>query len=146
MSGVRFPPVSWSSDESVLPAIEAWRAAFVIWVGSGAISDALANVLLELLGERRTATFERYPYPLSRYPRIASVEGVMLWRAGVVDFLSDIWDTIGEADFTIEECRRVSELLTPSAGVCPLCLEAQGNGHFDHCPVQHAWRSAQRAH
>jgi hypothetical protein len=143
--GPRFPAVPrepfWSNDETALPAIEAWRAAFATWLESGAISESLATVLLELLGMEPTSTFARSPYHLVRYPAASpSLHAVLLWRAGIVDFLSDIWDTMGAADFDIEECQLVSDLLTPLGPLCPLCLGEQGDRHFDACQVQLAWR------
>ena len=145
----------WSSDEAAAEAavlaIERWRVEFASWLTherDDAISKSLATLLLEVLGDMPTSSFERYSHHLSRYPTsAASLRAILLWRAGLVDFLSDVWDTMGDADFGIEECARASALLTPpppdAHPRCPLCLGQQGDRHFEACAVQLAWRRAE---
>jgi len=167
----RFPPVPrspfWSSDEAAarasLAAIARWRGDLAQWLAGperdDGLSPALAAVMLELLGAAETEAFRRYPYRLARFPALpatlpdpcATLRGVLLWRAGVVDFLSDVWDTLGAADFGLEECQRMATLLAPAGSedaCCPLCLEPLPPGsaarHFDACAVQTSWRDASR--
>ena len=73
----------------------------------------------------------------------------MRWRAHVVDFLADVWDTVGKPLFDMEECGYATdELLMPSPApgirFCPDCLERfpepDTNGrlreHYGSCPVR----------
>lgn len=118
------------------------------------VSPKLAEIMLELLGENPTTAYERQPYHLQRFPPLDDADpcerlrALLLWRAGVVDFLSDAWDTLGESDYGIDECRRMADLLAPvgkSNSECPLCLEQltkeQAAKHYDVCPVQASWRA-----
>jgi len=164
----QFPEVPrnpfWSGDQEgsrrALAAIERWRTSFAGWLGGSerddGISEALATPLLELMRALPGETYLQYPYRLERFPELSTADGgdpaealrrVLLWRAGVVDFLSDVWDTLGATDIGVEECQRISSLLTPvgmerSSNLCPLCLAEQQERHFDACAVQASWRSS----
>jgi len=133
-------------------AVEAWRAAWTAWLEGprdDGISEAMAVLLLELLGARESEGFRAYRYRLSRFPTSGSLREVLLWRAGLVDMLSDVWDRIGEAAFGFEECQRVSALLVPAGAdaprICALCLGAEPPPssalHYEACEVQRAWRA-----
>ena len=156
---LRFPAVPadpfWSSDSEAvrraLVAVEQWRTTLATWLGSAerddSLSPGLATTLRELLGALPTSDFVRFPYRLAKFPAAlddpnAALRAVLLWRAGIVDFLSDVWDTLGEADFDIEECRRAATFFAPEGAdaLCPLCLSPQGDRHYDACAVQLAWR------
>lgn len=156
----RFPSVPpnpfWSSDEAVAIEVLSHADAFVAglaarpWAES--LSPRLAEVFGELVGTSDGTSFASLPYRLVRYPDRSKRRGspgeqlrdVLLWRAGVVDFLSDAWDTLGDAGFEVGECQRLAALLTPEGKegneYCPLCLGPQTKAHYDACAVQRAWR------
>lgn len=154
----RFPTLhgwSWSGDDAGAAAhleqLDAWRAGWVRWIATdpGArISPPLRDILVQVLGDAPLTTANALPYRLRPYPITGSrtVEQVVMWRAGVVDFLNDAWDTIG-GGFDVEECGRLAARLMPEAAgsaTCSLCLvaispEAQRT-HFDDCAVQNRWR------
>jgi hypothetical protein len=54
----------------------------------------------------------------------AHVLEVLRWRAAVVDYLSDVWDVLGEPDLDIKECNAMGEFLWPvdSRTLCIFCL------------------------
>lgn len=158
----RFPSVPrdpfWSADDATaraaLAAIDAFVAAVAEGLGRGEpaeLEEQTRVLLAELVGASRGTRHEALPYKLFPYPTASSrsgdaatqLRGVLLWRAGVVDFAADAWDTIG-ASFAIDDCRHIGELFTPEdAGgreTCTLCLGALSPSHFDSCPVQRAWR------
>ncbi len=153
----------WSHDSdaaaAAVAALVAWRAELAAWLAGAerddALSPALATVLLELVRARPSEEFRRFAYRLERMPSpepptdpCECLQSLLLWRAGVVDFLSDVWDTLGPAPFDIEECQRAGSLFTPidsdGGGLCHLCLEpfagAPSIEHFERCAVQRAWR------
>jgi hypothetical protein len=162
---IRFPELPrdpfWSSDtraaREALGAIAAWREAWCSWLGGDerddGISPAMATTLLELLGALPGESWRRFKYALGPFPDLggeplAALHRVLLWRAGVADFLADVWDTIGEAAFGFDECQRIASLLIPSGlspgeerTTCLLCLGPKDRGHFDRCAVQLEWRS-----
>jgi len=49
---------------------------------------------------------------------------VLRWRAGVADYLSDVWDVMEEPELDVFECGAISRFLDPasSAGICHVCL------------------------
>lgn len=152
----RVPPNPFSSVDAAdaarsLEDIAKWRAAFVTWLRGPhpeGMSRPLVAVLLEVLGAESTSTYLRYPYRLSRFPvrleavdAVADLQAVLLWRAGVVDFLADVWDTV-DGEIGTEECGELEALLLPAGmtGVCPLCLASVADAaHFESCAVQNAW-------
>jgi len=55
---------------------------------------------------------------------------VLRWRAGIYDFLSDIWDVIGEPMLDMFECNAMAAFLVPvGARRCIFCLAAEPNHH-----------------
>ena len=80
---------------------------------------------------------EQSPYNIAPFP-IAALEHaqqgsldlatqVLLWRAAVIDYLSDIWDVIGEPLLDMDECWALGLFLNPAdkARLCPFCLAAE---------------------
>jgi len=104
----------------------------------GHLSDrgcmALTTFLTVGWSEHMTRWAVQSPYNVSAFPASAleasSVSAVELtlellrWRAGMHDYLDDIWDVIGEPELDWEECNAIREFLRPIAGeqVCRLCL------------------------
>jgi hypothetical protein len=152
----------WSTDyaqaHEALRAVSKWRDDLLAGLRAGeagdVISAELASTLLELLGATPAATSSIPPryragaFPTSALAARDSTDGlrqVLLWRAGVCDFLSDVWDTLGEAAYGVEECGRATRWLLPADGVCALCLgtlpadRAARARHFDACAVQLEW-------
>ena len=142
---------------AVLERIAGWRKSLAAALRTGAppgISEAMRDLLLELLGVREPLTLGHYPYRLSAFPRpsndpVQNLRNILLWRARIVDFLSDIWDTLGAPTFDLDECTETARAFEPedmSPDRCYLCLdsvpEGAGAGHFDKCPVQAAWGKA----
>src|SRR6266446_4324310 len=58
------------------------------------------------------------------HPNVDLVLAVLRWRAGVVDYLSDIWDVIGEPELDVDECGAIEQFLRPAyeERMCPFCL------------------------
>lgn len=62
----------------------------------------------------------------ARGPRQVALD-VLCWRAAIYDYLSDIWDVIGEPVLDMFECNAMATyLLPPGGGRCTYCL-----GTFD---------------
>lgn len=161
MSGWRFPTGliggfgvrDSQAAGMLLRRIAAWRPAAGAALSAGAgpwMSDGLRDVLLQALGSHPPRSLDGYPYRLECYPRsggqpVAALRRVLLWRAGVVDCLADVWDTIGPAPFTMDECVEAAQMFEPDDLTdvhCQLCLgRLLGDvvGHFGTCPVQIAW-------
>lgn len=159
---VRFPEVPpnpfWSADEEAARRALSAVTAFVDALArelDGALADLappMRAVLAALVGVSPPDPLAKLArYRLAPFPR-HSVEGqsaterlaaVLMWRAGIVDFLSDVWDTLGDAGFSLEDCRVVEGLFTPPgiepASTCPYCLGPQSPTHYAACPVQRAW-------
>ncbi len=65
------------------------------------------------------------------------------WRAGLLDWVADVWDVIGEPALDLDECRALERLLTPPLhGACRWCLTAHAPAPGGHeCPVLAAARA-----
>ena len=95
------------------------------------------------------------PYQLQAFPGIdgpnpiETLHQIFYWRAAVVDFLDDAWDTIGPGGLDIDECQTASNLFMPEgryqAGLSPQCLSSSAPSakgqHYDLCPVRTYWRN-----
>ena len=141
------PPTPVVSD--YLRQIRAWRTAVLELLSS--TSGRFASDL-DPLSERTREWLERLladnwpdglrqwalhsPYNLNPFPARA-LEGevtsaldtaleVLRWRAGVEDFLSDIWDVVCEPLLDLDECGAIGAFLRPSSNesLCHLCLTA----------------------
>jgi hypothetical protein len=143
----------------LLRRVEAWRSAVAGVLAEGSawtMSDTLRDLLQQVLGVRPSRTLASCPYHLEPYPGsggepVATLRRVLLWRAGVVDFLADAWDTLGPPPFTMDECGEAAEIFEPedlTPQECPLCLgrlPADPTTHCPRCPVQLAWDTARAA-
>lgn len=169
----RFPMVPaeiWTTglDEQarqhLLRQILAWRLAAIHWLRSNRIeqlSSGLVDLLLWSLGDEPFSPIEPGPYLLKAFPpalrRMAPealppalampdhILDILFWRAHLVDFLADAWDTLGSSLFGMEECGYATQMLIPEDAKdthCPLCLLAYPAGesgavaHYEQCPVQ----------
>ena len=58
------------------------------------------------------------------HPKVDLVLEVLRWRAGVADYLSDVWDVMGEPELELDECLAISRFLDPASGarICRVCL------------------------
>lgn len=162
MDGWRFPTGlaggfdvrDTSTAGELLRRVAAWRpeAGAALAAGSGPpMSDGLRDVLLQALGSRPPRTLAGYPYRLGCYPGsggqpVAALRQVLLWRAGVVDFLADVWDTLGPSQFAMQECAEATRIFQPADRTeadCLLCLgrlpAESSTTHFFRCSVQVAW-------
>jgi len=140
------PPPSSVLSEYVRQ-IRAWRAAVLALVHRPlpdvvADNEALSEPVREWLGQllagewpdevRRWAL--QSPYHLTPFPTgvlepaaaasLDSALGVLRWRAGVEDFLSDIWDVIGEPLLDLDECNAIGAFFRPitQERICGFCL------------------------
>jgi hypothetical protein len=151
VGGARSPVVA-----EFLRQVDCWREQATAYLtslprdGTSPISDELAVLLRQLIaGERlpeRGAKAGR-PYGLATFPAPARGHDperaleVLVWRSKVVDFLSDVWDTLGPAAYEMEECGFVVErLLAPALDgtVCPECAQpiADWSEHEPLCVVR----------
>ena len=147
--------------------VRRWRDETVAWLESSQndrVSEELTEFLLWTLGAAPRPQYKIGPYVVTVFPEDAAepdsdraarraqsattsreVEHVLLWRAQVVDFLTDVWDTIGPSLFEMEECDAATALFMPAGEVpaeyCDYCLEpyADAAGRVEHeqvCPIR----------
>jgi hypothetical protein len=165
MTDPGFPEVSFAlaygtaSEEeagSFLAALAPWHERAMAWldeqVSSGGISSRLRDLLKWSLGSRTVRAPAVSGYLISRLPppsgsTVEDALDVLTWRAGVVDFLSDVWDTMGPADFEFEECTlAIEQLFTPpslrATQICPNCMQPlpadsrTAASHTLECPIR----------
>jgi hypothetical protein len=153
--------------DTFLPRVLVWRDDLAAWLKAEQASEHLSVDLVDLLqwsiGERRGATLKMSPYALSVFPDgartpasrgvgtggagllHAAVRDVLIWRARLVDFLADVWDTIDTPLFDVDECRMATDLFMPAGHgddrLCPYCLQEYGGPdrtavHNGVCPLQ----------
>lgn len=169
----RFPMVPaeiWTADldkparQQLLYQILTWRQAAIRWLRSNQIeqlSSGLVDLLLWTLGDEPFSPIEPGPYRLKIFPpalhKMApealplalatrdQILDILLWRAHLVDFLADVWDTLGSPLFGMEECGYATRMLMPEGANdthCLLCLLAYAAGesgavaHYEQCPAQ----------
>jgi hypothetical protein len=158
-----FPPTRYGILDEVkaandLEAIDVWKRAWIASLGGNgagvAVAPALLGVLREAFGASPPDAIRALPYRLTPFPKpsgapLDDLREALLWRAGLVDFLGDCWDTLGPSRFDMTECLAVSARLMPAAAVqdsanktCAYCLVTYGRErpHFDECGVQQVWR------
>ena len=141
-----------------LEATGAWKKAWLASLsGSGAnvgVAPPLLVVLREAFGAAPPDVIRSLPYRILPFPKLADaplddLRKVILWRAGLVDFLGDCWDTLGPSRYEMAECLAVSARLmtsgatdSASSKTCAYCLVTYGRErpHFEECGVQRAWR------
>lgn len=161
-----FPPVSASvangtasaqEEAAFLDAFDRWRVAAAAWLRDATeradISPALRDLLLWTLGYPVAADRppSRYVVDQIPWPGDDRAGAILAWRSGIVDFLSDVWDTLGPADFELQECSRtIDEIFTPAIlrGIahCPDCLQLRtadptasppyAEQHVLNCPIR----------
>jgi len=125
-----------------LEQVAAWRR-FVLAFLQTSDSENLSGFslrarskLIEFLRPEWSAEMQghvtRSPYNICAFPldalsvprnTLESVLDVLRWRAGLVDYLADVWDVIGEPELDMDECSGLAEFLTPvTESVCSYCL------------------------
>lgn len=71
------------------------------------------------------------PYNVQAFPEeeivtggVQSAMAILRWRAGFVDYLSDVWDVMGEPALDLDECELVQRFLFSSSpeSLCMFCL------------------------
>lgn len=152
-----------------LASAESWRERTRAWLVSpvavaAPISDEMRRILRAAVADPQAAPgalaaariYRLEPFPA---PSLAAAAGrtngncegerrrlidVLVWRALLVDFLSDVWDVMGPPLLEMEECEWViRELLTPQSAerLCVSCLQPLSSSeaeqrHFDACVVR----------
>jgi hypothetical protein len=153
------------SVQAFLEHVLRWREQVVKWLAGGHADDRLSpglhDFLLWVLGQRAGPAVDTAPYAVSAFPyqraadaRVSRLSGrtiadvdvldVLIWRALVVDFLADIWDTIGPPQFDVDECGYATALFMPDGEDgrrCPYCLQEYSGAvdpanHTEGCPIQ----------
>lgn len=143
--------------ETFLRQVETWRHAAAVYLGAIApaanppLSPALAQLLAQAIAGTALSEAEAraaQPYGVVSFPAEAANEQrspreralyVLAWRAIVVDFLSDVWDTLGPATFDMEECDfAATHLFGQRPELCPDCVEPveDWNAHEPTCIVR----------
>ena len=152
---------------SYLDQIRSWRSAVLAFIekSGGKLAPELGNLteraqtaLATFLASdwtpEMTAYAARSPYNISAFPASAlqavsnptmeSVSEVLRWRAGVVDYLSDVYDVIGEPLLDLDECIAMNQFLRPAGNekLCLFCLteltsEQLNSGQHDCMLISH---------
>ncbi|HXJ61545.1 MAG TPA: hypothetical protein VNU68_33295 [Verrucomicrobiae bacterium] len=142
-------PTLDSAVPPYLRQITDWRAAVLEFVGPPGVRKEQASAIIGLTERAREAleTFlssswsesmtedaTRSPYNLTCFPAAASETApgpdrqtllqILQWRAGIVDYLGDVWDVVGEPRLDLDECTAVELFLQCASPVpvCHLCL------------------------
>lgn len=156
---------------SFLEQVREWHGLTRQWLDSPEANEPLSAELVRLLSLSMSAKpaqqISVFPYWIVPFPIDfesplygASVpcdlmrqrgKDVMLWRAYIVDFLSDVWNTAGEPLFELRECSYAIDCIfmpspVPGYRFCPDCLDRfpvpDTNGsfkaHYAACPVRGA--------
>ena len=153
-----------AAEEAYLALVLKWRTSLISWLhsaeGRSHLSRGLIDILCSTLGTGREKT-EFSPYKLEKFPgtllagpqsslkgasRRRQILNLLVWRAYIIDFLADVWDTLGSATFSMEECRVATDLFMPQGKIvsshCVFCLcelpaeDVVSNHHIFSCPVQ----------
>lgn len=137
-----------------LAQVRSWRLAVLEFIdgssgkslpGKDGLTERVRNVLATFLAsawtQQMTAYANKSPYNISAFPAetlearvkpaVEAMFEVLRWRASVVDYLSDVWDVIGEPFLDIEECNTITEFLDPvgEAELCMFCLQVVSGKH-----------------
>jgi len=132
---------------SYLDQIRTWRSTVLEFLrksGGGPVPEVecltqrarmtLATFLASSCTQGVTRYAVRSPYNIRAFPgtaleavghpKVNLVLGVLRWRARAVDYLSDVWDVMGESELDVFECGAISRFLDPAsgAGICHVCL------------------------
>ncbi|QHT56535.1 hypothetical protein GXP71_10920 [Cellulomonas sp. H30R-01] len=141
---------AWLAD------VDAWRDRARAWVRDDAaaagVSAPLRGVLAAALavgGDPAVpSVYVVRGFPPEGLDPELRAWAVLVWRSWLVDYLSDVWDTVG-GDLTPAECALVvDDVLTPAGlagtSVCLDCLQplpdrpADAAAHAAVCPVRTA--------
>jgi hypothetical protein len=145
--------------------VQSWRRT-TIEALRGPLPDpkltaAMGRLLLTALGGDAPLPRQVRRFPsvgTSEETAVADAREIALWRASLIDYVSDVWDVIGEPEFDLPECAAAERLLDPlgptdpsEAPRCPYCLEllprlpgSSGFAVHDYtCPALRALRAPQ---
>ena len=142
----------WSQGNSVssyLDQIRLWRLAVLAFIDNPSgkpvperegLTERAQKALATFLASHWTPGMTNYatqsPYNISPFPASAleavsnstmeSVFEVLRWRAAVVDYVSDVYDVIGDPFLNLFECIAIAEFLNPAGKeqLCGFCLTA----------------------
>lgn len=90
-----------------------------------------------------TSNYHLIPFPaISPLARLddpmEAVLDVLHWRAAVVDYITDVWDVLGQPELDMGECAAIGSFLRPARleGRCIYCLTEYAHDKVD--PEDHA--------
>jgi hypothetical protein len=132
---------------SYLEQIRSWRTAVLEFLSglttapaheedapSPRARAAMAMHLQSSWDDRITMAATNSPYSIRPFPikalqstsnvTLGVLMEVLCWRAGFLDYVSDVWDVFGEPELDQYECGALESFLTPldSKRLCTFCL------------------------
>jgi hypothetical protein len=136
-----------------LARVRSWRAAVLGFIsrpyteGLGeteGLTERARKALETFLASEWPKSMKNYaiqsPYNITSFPlsatevaansTVESVLEVIRWRAGVVDYLDDVWDVIGDPFLNLDECQALDRFLHPAES--PPCHSLSGR----HLPTR----------
>ena len=141
---------------SYLDQIRSWRLAVLDFIDGSSGNPALESNCLTERAQKALATFlasrwtqgmtdyaTQSPYNINPFPAhtleaganptMESVFEVLRWRAGVVDYLSDVSFVLGEPFLEIDECCAIGDFLDPvgKEQLCCFCLTEFASEQLD---------------
>jgi hypothetical protein len=145
-------PALDSAATQYLRQILDWRATVLEFVRRPEAADdraiegfsdrarlALETFLSSSWPEEMTRYAANSPYSLACFPDAVPTEApasawqivrdALRWRAGIVDYLSDVWDVMGEPSLDMDECTAIGLFLRCAfrEPICHLCLTEFSN-------------------
>jgi hypothetical protein len=136
-----------------LARVRSWRAAVLGFIsrpyteGLGeteGLTERARKALETFLASEWPKSMKNYaiqsPYNITSFPlsatevaansTVESVLEVIRWRAGVVDYLDDVWDVIGDPFLNLDECQALDRFLHPISAkqLCAFCLSELASG------------------
>lgn len=165
-----FPEINFDSPSKEINKIFIWRWDCITYLESESsgrlISIKLKLLLLTLLGSNFDKIIENKTYNLKVFPEYLALntrrEGylfsekdilnqIFYWRANIIDFLLDVWDTVDDPEFNYVECDEALKLFIspniPETGKCIYCFKntentesnCGGDSHYDLCITGKIW-------